>query len=405
MIPIPEGKQFIAIDGRGDVCRLLAITSDDYLSPVSTLRGLDVMKEGYDGGGVGLFLRDLGGSFMNLKDCPILSGIFSAKGLRRLDRYMLNLGFATKYKITFKRAKTRPEGIPDRDVYLVRAYDYPTEWEDLDMAEIRERLMGISLHLKQMGADDRDMIVFSFWPDTIFIKETGDPMDIAGYLNLEATDISAKVIMAQGRQDANYEIDLYACHPFFLQGFSTMTNGENTAFMPNREFLSSRGFSGYNGYLSDSEVFTHILHYTSKILGLPIEAFKHVITPLDDGQIVDHPNSVFLKNLKYSCRNMIIDGPNCVIGCLPDKSLFMAQDRKKLRPGVVGGRQGLFAFSSEMCGLDAVIPDRDKSEDFQPMSFDTVVIPPERDSLQVFNQHDGLTCINPRPSHRQGGSK
>ena len=33
---------------------------------------------------------------------------------------------------------------------------------------------------------------------------------------------------------------------------------------------------------------------------------------------------------------MIIDGPNCIIGSLPDNTLFMAQDRKKLRPGIIG---------------------------------------------------------------------
>ena len=376
------------------MCRLFAISSNDHLSPVSALKGLHVMKEGYDGSGVGLFLRDLGGSFAAFKGSPILSGIFSSKGLKRLDQYMLNEGFVTKYKITFKRSKNRPSGVPNRDVYLVRAYDYPSEWEELDAPDIEDRLMRVRLHLKQMGGDDGDMIVYSFWPDTVFIKETGDPMEIADYLNLGVSELMAKVIMAQGRQNTNYDIDLYACHPFFLQGFSTMTNGENTAFLPNRDFLCSRGFPGYNGYLSDSEVFTHILHYTLKTLGLSIEAFKHVITPLDDGHIDAHPNGLFLKHLKYSCRNMIIDGPNCVMGCLPDNTMFMVQDKKKLRPGVVGGRPGTYAFSSEVCGLDAVIPDREKSQDFQPMSFDTVVVPPERESIQVFSQNDELALMN-----------
>ena len=51
-----------------------------------------------------------------------------------------------------------------------------------------------------------------------------------------------------------------------------------------------------------------------------------------------HPDAAYLANMKNVCRKMIIDGPNCVIGCLPDKTMFMVQDRKKLRPGVVGGR-------------------------------------------------------------------
>ena len=121
-------------------------------------------------------------------------------------------------------------------------------------------------------------------------------------------------------------------------------------------------------------MFTHILHYATRSLGFGIEAYKHVITPLQDEDIDRHPDARFLRNLKQSCRPLIIDGPNCVIGCLPDNSLFMVQDRKKLRPGVVGGKPGVYAFSSEMCGLDVAIPLRDKSKDFQPMDLDTAVI-------------------------------
>ena len=90
-----------------------------------------------------------------------------------------------------------------------------------------------------------DMIVFSFWPDVIMIKEIGDPMLVAQHLNLDRKELFARVIMAQGRQNTNYAITLYACHPFFIQGYSTMTNGENTAFVPIRSFLESRGFPGY----------------------------------------------------------------------------------------------------------------------------------------------------------------
>ena len=45
----------------------------------------------------------------------------------------------------------------------------------------------------------------------------------------------------------------------FLVSFLSMTNGENTAFIPIKEYLLSRGFPGYVGYQSDSEVFAHIM--------------------------------------------------------------------------------------------------------------------------------------------------
>jgi glutamate synthase domain-containing protein 1 len=372
------------------MCRLFAITSEEPLSPMTALEALDVMREGHDGSGVGLFLRDLGGPFEEMKDAPILSGIFTDKGLKRLDAYMMNIGFMTKYKLSIKVPKSPPPGVPKRDIYLIRAYEYPEEWDTLTEAQRYHRLVEIRLELRRMGEAEEDMIVFSFWPDVIMIKEIGEPLQIANHLKLDRKDLKARIIMAQGRQNTNYAINLYACHPFFLQGFSTMTNGENTAFIPIREYLQSRGFPGYTGYQSDSEVFTHILHYTILKLGLGLEGYKHVITPLKDGEIAAHPNSRLLQQLKQSCRRLIIDGPNCVIGSLPNHSLFMVQDRKKLRPGVVGGRPGKFAFSSEICGLDAAIPDRDKSRDFQPMHLDTVIVGQNRQEITLCRQTSPL---------------
>jgi len=358
------------------------------------IHALDVMREGHDGSGVGLFMSDLGGPFEDLKGTPILSGIFSNDGLKRLDQFMMNIGFMTKYRFSIKVPKRPPAGVPKRDVYLIRAYEYPEDWENLSQSEIDYRLLLIRLQLRQMGEEKEDMIVYSFWPDVIMIKEIGDPMNVAEYLRLDRDELKARIIMTQGRQNTNYAINLYACHPFFIQGVATMTNGENTAFVPIREFLMSRGFPGYIGYNSDSEVFTHILHYSLHRLGLGIEAYKHVITPLQDEDLERHPDGGFLKQLKNSCRRLIIDGPNCVMGCLPDRSLFMVQDRKKLRPGVVGGRPGLYAFSSEMCGLDSAIPDRDKSQDFQPMHLDTAVVGSDRTEVKIWSQMETLPPLH-----------
>lgn len=372
------------------MCRLFAISSETPVSPMMALEAMDVMREGHDGSGVGLFLRDLGGPFDEIKDAPILSGIFTEAGLKRLDRYMMDVGFMTKYKISLKTPKKPPKGVPKRTNYLIRAYEYPEDWEDLSEPAKRDRLTHTRLTLRQMGEAEGDMMVFSFWPDVIMMKEIGDPMTVGRYLGIDRKELQARVIMAQGRQNTNYAINLYACHPFFVQGYASMTNGENTAFVPIKEYLLSRDFEGYTGYQSDSEVFTHILHYTLKHLGLGIDAYKHVITPLQDPDLKKHPSGAFLGQLKQSCRPLIIDGPNCVIGCLPDHSLFMVQDRKKLRPGVVGGRPGCWAFSSEICGLDATIPDRDKSKDFQPMHLDTAIIGPDRQEVSVCCQTDPL---------------
>ncbi len=358
------------------------------------IRALNVMKEGHDGSGLGIFLTDLAGTFEQFRGGPILSGIFSNSGIKALDRYMLDMDFMTKYKLSFRPTKTTPPGTPQRDNYLIRVYEYPPDWENLSEEEVHRRLLTCSLELRKMGEEDSSMLIFSFWPDVIMIKEVGDPMALAEYLDLNRKELQARTILAQGRQNTNYEINIYACHPFFIQGMATMTNGENTAFLPIRDFLMSRGEPGYVGYQSDSEVFTHILHYARKRLGLDLESYKHIVTPLTDDELDRHPNGLWLRLLKHSLRPLIIDGPNCVIGCLPDKTLFMLQDSKKLRPGVVGGNPGMYAFSSEMCGLDAAIPVRDKSKDFQPMKYDTVFVGPDRKGIGRWNQMDSLSRLH-----------
>ena len=372
------------------MCRLCALTSKDPVSPMLAIKALDVMKEGHDGSGMGLLLQDLGGPFEEMKEAPILSGIFSEEGIRRLDLFMMDQGFLTKYKISLKIPKKSIPGTPKRDLYLIRAYELPEHWDTLEPDEISQRLMMILLKIREMGEAKKDMMVFSFWPDTIMIKEIGDPMQLAEYLDLDRKELNARIIMAQGRQNTNYAINLYACHPFFINGYCTMTNGENTAFIPIKDFLSSRDFPGYMGYQSDSEVFAHILHYAMVGLDLGIDAYKHVITPLQEKDLQQHPDAQFLSHLKRTCRPLIIDGPNCVIGTLPDHSLFMVQDRKKLRPGVVGGKNGMFGFSSEICGLDAVIPDRDQTKDIQPMHIDTVIVSPDRQEVKICRQTEAL---------------
>ena len=357
---------------------------------MSAVRALEVMKEGHDGSGVGLYMTDLGGEFQQFQQFPILSGIFSDQGLRILDQYMEKSAFKLRHELAINPTVPPPFGTPKRENYVVRVYEPPANWAFLSDTEQEFRLLMTRLSLRRLGEEDGSIMIFSFWPDVIMLKEVGDPLAIAQYLDFDNLDLKARVILAQGRQNTNYAINIYACHPFFIQGIATMTNGENTAFMPIREYLMSRGFPGYVGYQSDSEVFTHIMHFNLKKLGFGLDMYKHIITPLTDEEIKRHPDGNWLRPIKQSLRPLTIDGPNCVMGCLPDKTLFMVQDSKKLRPGIVGGRPGLFALSSEMCGLDVAIPDRDKRKDFQPMRYDTIAISRDRNEVTQWNQWEKL---------------
>ena len=60
------------------MCRLFAMTSETPVSPMIALEAMDVMREGHDGSGVGLFLRDLGG-LLKTSRMPPFFPVFSVK--------------------------------------------------------------------------------------------------------------------------------------------------------------------------------------------------------------------------------------------------------------------------------------------------------------------------------------
>ncbi|WP_333654946.1 glutamate synthase [Dissulfurispira sp.] len=369
------------------MCRLAAITSKDYISSIEPVLALETMKEGHDGSGLGLTLKNLGGEFEKLKKYPILSGICSKEGKKTLDDFMKKHGFKLRHEWT---PKIKPiKGIVARDYYFARAYDYPASYAGKSMQEKEELLMNTRLAIRKIGEPDESIFAFSFYPDVITLKEVGDPLEVAEFFGLDKDGLKAKIVFAQGRQNTNYAIHLYACHPFFIQGYCSMTNGENTAFVPIREFLMSRGFPGYIGYNSDSEVFTHILHYTVRQLKFPLTYYKDVITPLKAAEIEQRKDKEALKLIKQSLRPLCIDGPNMVIGFIPDGTCFMVQDSKKLRPGVVGGIKGRYALMSEECGVDRAVPKRDRSKDIFPMKYDMVIVSPDAQEVKVWNQLQG----------------
>jgi len=375
------------------MCRLALKSADTPFSPYEVLTAMEAMQEGYDGSGLGLLLR--GVEFEEFKLKPhhvVLSGIAHTEAaFHRLTDWMGSQGFQVKYAHEFDRRPALIEA-KDRFNYLVRVYRMPEAWASLTAEEIDDRLLLTRLAIRKDGTDHGgDITIFSLYRDVVMIKEVGWPLEVGDALGLKDGRLKAKVVMAQGRQNTNYGINLYACHPFFIQGIATMTNGENTAFVPIKEWLIGKNIPGYLGYHSDSETFTHILHYITKKLKLPLELYKHVITPLKSEELDVHPNGDFLKGLRTACRRLIIDGPNAVIGTLPDETCMLVMDQKKMRPATVGGRPGAWAIASEMCGVDALVPDRDAALDFQPMREHTVIIPPERKELIVWSQFDQFT--------------
>lgn len=371
------------------MCRLALKTANEAFSPYEVLSAMEAMQEGYDGSGLGLLLRGL--EFEDFKynpRFPILSGIaHTEKAWHRVTEFMENRGYELKYDHRFHYEEGHIEA-EDRFRYFLRAYRMPKRFKEASDEVREDEMLQARLALRKLATEDDNITVFSFYPDVVMIKEVGWPLQIGDGLSLHDNQIRSRVCMAQGRQNTNYGINLYACHPFFIQGISTMTNGENTAFVPIRDWLIGKNIPGYMGYQSDSEVFTHILHYALKKLKLPLEAYKHIITPLSTQELAEHPQGEFLSGLRQTCKRLVIDGPNAIIGTLPDETCMLAMDQKKLRPATVGGRDGAWAIASEICGVQAMVPDRDPSLDFQPMREHTVIVPPDRKELKIWSQYD-----------------
>ena len=158
------------------MCRLAAITSKDYISPMENILALETMKEGHDGSGLGLTLKDLGGHFDHLKAYPILSGICSKDGAKILDDFMDKAGFQLKdvWAPKIKAVK----GIRPRDHYFARAYDYPFSFKYKPFKEKEDLLMNTRLALRKIGEVDESIFVFSFYPDVLTLKEVGDPLQV-----------------------------------------------------------------------------------------------------------------------------------------------------------------------------------------------------------------------------------
>src|SRR3990172_5035304 len=115
------------------MCRLAAITSADYISPMEPIFALETMKEGHDGSGLGITMKDLSGEFEKLKEYPILSGICTRNGGRIIDEYMDKLGFELLHVWAPKIKKTR--GVISREYYFARVYDYPDSFRHRSVQE------------------------------------------------------------------------------------------------------------------------------------------------------------------------------------------------------------------------------------------------------------------------------
>ena len=338
-------------------------------------------QEGHDNSGFAMVMHDLYGIFSAHKDKPLLSMACTQKGTRLVEDYMDAHNFsqiAEWIPVPNKKPNLDIKAMP---YYIFRNYDYPEDVSNMTDAQREDLLLDTRLALRKILADSGQGYVYSFWPDVLTLKEIGDPSDIATYFRLWEDNgcLAAKTIVAQCRQNTNYDIVRYAAHPFFLQGYTLCANGENTFYTKNKDFQKNL-HRGYIGFESDSQCFLNTLHYVHRELGWPLGYYKHVITPLPFEEIAKRSDKDVLLGIRESLANLEINGPNTVIGVLPDNRMITCSDSKKLRPAVVGRDENMVVISSEVCGINEILPHRDTTRDIYPNEREIVVV---EDNLEV----------------------
>ncbi|WP_337611059.1 glutamate synthase [Mitsuokella jalaludinii] len=357
------------------MCRIGSIKSKVPIQPSKALHLMLPQQEGHDNSGFAMVMQDLYGIFSNYKDKPLLSLACTQHGAQLVEEYMDTHNF-----VQLAEWIPVPDKQPGLDIqampyYIFRNYDYPEDAEHMTKEQKEDLLLDTRLALRKILEKENAGYVYSFWPDVLTLKEIGDPRDIATYFHLWDDNgcLVAKSIVAQCRQNTNYDIVRYAAHPFFLQGYTLCANGENTFYTKNKEFQKSL-HRGYIGFESDSQCFLNTLHYVHHELKWPLTYYKHVITPLPFEEIAERPDKDVLIAIRQSLANLEINGPNTIIGVLPDKKMITCCDSKKLRPVVVGRTDDMVAISSEVCGLNEIMPDRDQTKDIYPNEREIVVI-------------------------------
>jgi glutamate synthase domain-containing protein 1 len=360
------------------MCRIGAIKSKELQHPSMALKMMLSQQEGHDNSGFAMVMQDLGGVFAGYKSKPLMSLVCTQEGARLVDDYMESHSFEKIHDWVPRVNRKAELNIKAMPLYTFRCYDYPEQYAFSSEERKEDLLLDTRLAIRSLLEKSGQGYIYSLWPDVLTLKEIGDPRDIAEYFRLwdEIGDVVAKSMVVQCRQNTNYEIVRYAAHPFFIQGYTLCANGENTFFTKNTEYQRSL-HRGYIGFESDSQNFLYTLHYVQRQLKWPIRYYKHVITPLPFDEICNRPDKDALMAIRQSLGHLEINGPNTIIGMLPDGGLITCCDSKKLRPVVVGNDGTTAVITSEVCGLNTVLPERDISYDIYPGEREVVVITPE----------------------------
>ena len=363
------------------MCRIGAIKSKEKIHPSFALKLMRSQQEGHDDSGFAFVMQDMGGLFENYKDLPLLSMAATVEGTRLAEDILRDLGFARVMQWSPNIKNKRGLKIEAMPNYVFEVLQYPRSYKHATKSEKEALLVDTAIKLRNALEETNAGYIYSFWPDVLTLKEIGSPKDIGTYFDLWEgnKDLTSSIITAQCRQNTNYDIVRYAAHPFFIEGYTGLVNGENTFFEKNK-YYQKQLYKGYIGFESDSQCLLYTLHYINKILGWPLKYFKHTITPLEYDEIMKREDREILLRIKASLAHLEINGPNTFLGVTPNKELLCVCDSKKLRPIVIGQDKTKVIMTSEVVGINDLMPDRDTTKDIYPKENETIVV---KDDLTV----------------------
>ncbi len=363
------------------MCRIGAIKSKNKVHPSLALKLMRSQQEGHDDSGFAFIMQDLGGIFESYKDLPLLSMASTVEGTRITEDILQEIGFSRVMQWSPDINNKKNLKIQAMPNYTFEVVQYPKSYKYATKEEKEELLIDTSMRIRKALDETNSGYIYSFWPDTLTLKEIGSPKDIGTYFNLWEgnKDLLSSIITAQCRQNTNYDIVRYAAHPFFLEGYSALVNGENTFYEKNK-YYQTKLYKGYSGFESDSQCLLYTLHYVHKILKWPIQYFKHTITPLSYDSILKRKDKDILLRIKASLSHLEINGPNTLLAVTPQKELLCVCDSKKLRPIVIGKNDDTVIMTSEVVGINDLMPERDTTKDIYPNERETIIV---KDDLTV----------------------
>ena len=137
--------------------------------------------------------------------------------------------------------------------------------------------------------------------------------------------------------------------------------------------VSAADYMAFNSaYALVSGAFTGLVGAAAAVAG--IRPSLNMAKPLFETAPEMREDKEVLLEIRQSLANLEINGPNTVIGVLPDGRMMTCCDSKKLRPVVVGRTDTMVAISSEVCGINEIMPERDESLDIYPNEREIVLI-------------------------------